>query len=134
MSIAVRDTLIKTTGECLGPELTAYLNYELGHRSMVWFTSDTDPWDGQVVWIDKPYSELKRREAKYMSTEFTIYKEPEIKIEVSERSSKFSIGLSTGAVSVWTVDMDAEELVRAAVKLIQPTLYNVEDPRAFFES
>ncbi len=76
-----------------------------------------------------------------MSTQYPVYKEGDSLLEVDERSSRFDLN---GAVKVtggdyqltWTsgvASMTAEELVEVAVKMIQPTLYNVEDPRKFFD-
>lgn len=80
-----------------------------------------------------------------MSTQYTIYEkelnETNIKLEIDERSSRFDLVMTerrpkhryqidTGSVG----RMSAEELVDMAVKMIQPTLYNVEDPGAFFDN
>lgn len=73
-----------------------------------------------------------------MSTQYRCVEKDGCFLEVDERSSRFDIDIFEGndldAEHVAAVSgLSAEELVECAVKMIQPALYNVENPEQFFK-
>lgn len=68
-----------------------------------------------------------------MSTEYRIHKDVRAGLEISERSSRLQIGLTTKEATTWTEPMTPEQLVDVAVRMIQPALYNVSDPAKFYK-
>lgn len=82
-----------------------------------------------------------------MSTTFEVLKRETpaatVTFEITEQSSRFEISaqrIRTDApADAWPEDisipgLSAEEVVDIAMKLLQPALYNVADPRAFMET
>jgi hypothetical protein len=82
-----------------------------------------------------------------VSTDYPLYKDGTHELWVCEGSSEFTIGITEedknrhpdvpdGICILSFPDgrsLTAEEVVDIAVKLLQPTLYNVEDPQKFFK-
>lgn len=82
-----------------------------------------------------------------MSTDYELYKDGTHECWIIEGSSQFTIGVKEEDPvrhpdvedGICIIDfprgrsLTAEEVVDMAMKLIQPTLYNVEDPEKFFK-
>jgi hypothetical protein len=83
-----------------------------------------------------------------VSTDYKLYEDDRYELYLWEGSSRFSL-MAIERSSQSEIDSDddrscidipskskgrleAEEVVEIAVKMIQPTLYNVEDPEKFF--
>lgn len=78
-----------------------------------------------------------------MSTTFTCYEHDDEEgirrtLEITEQSTRFTIHMGVYATAddeeiafLETKRLTAEEVVDIAMKLLQPTLYNVSDPPAF---
>lgn len=66
-----------------------------------------------------------------MSTQYFLIKNEsdEELLHLDERSSKFQICVTKEFTD--SPRFTAEEVVEVAMRLLQPTLYNVEDPKAF---
>lgn len=78
-----------------------------------------------------------------MSTDYELYKDPKYEFTIDEGSSKFTFSLverdgarhadSEGVciISFPDKNMSAEQVVDVAMRMLQPLLYNVEDPEEF---
>lgn len=72
-----------------------------------------------------------------MSTDNVILENALCRLILDERSGHFDLDLlGAKKPTYWTLAsrLSADEVVDLAMKLIQPTLYNVADPKAFMES
>lgn len=74
-----------------------------------------------------------------MSTQFPIYKGKQLELEIDERSTKFELGayitMPDGEVIMSDEPLlEPEEIIDIAMKMIQPTLYHVDNPRDFMEN
>lgn len=81
-----------------------------------------------------------------MSTDYELFKDEKHELSLMEGSSRFSILVKEedevrhAPEGVCLIDfperkggLSAEEVIDIAVKMMQPTLYNVEDPQKFFK-
>ncbi len=72
-----------------------------------------------------------------MSTQFTILNSLYYELVLDERSCVFDLDIFTRddslAVTSIAAGLTPDEVVDIAMRLIQPTLYNVDDPKAFME-
>lgn len=64
-----------------------------------------------------------------MSTEYTILKNKNLELTISEQSSKFSVYAEDllGAQLLVAKDMETDDLVKMAIKIIQVASYNSGD-------
>jgi hypothetical protein len=72
-----------------------------------------------------------------MSTEYEVFKNDHFTLSLEESSSKFSLVTRRSNDSTcWHEEnfMTPERIVDLAMKLLQPTLYNVPDPKTFMEN
>ncbi len=95
--------------------------------------------DGELILKDFQNSEA------IMSTDYKLFEDRKHEFYICESSSQFEIGIverdairhpdSDGVCMISIPDTEAltaEQVVEIAVKMIQPTLYNVENPDKFF--
>lgn len=76
-----------------------------------------------------------------MSTEYTLFEETTVeysggRLALTERSSKFDLDYFPERGDDYSPiarSLTAEQVVDVAMKLLQPTLYNVEDPEKFMK-
>lgn len=81
-----------------------------------------------------------------MSTEYELFKNDKHKIELVEGSSEFELVITETdpvrhpesddgicIISIPEKAMTADQVVDLAVKMLQPVLYNVQDPPKYFE-